>query len=1443
MVSKVYFVQGVFSEVYKAWGHASVLEIIPKDDNKQLEMDLYGRVQVFRTPGIKEKLVQRYFQEQHGAHPVRDYYYQSDPDGGAFRFLMGVVPFFDQGDPDNDSNLPVYGDARAAYLDTEKEPAALSIFYRKDKPDQWLITVVKNTHLPKEQRQVYLLSSVDPKSFMIDDSIPVEEGELNAVPAYLQRLRDVADLPAELSGIGEILNNILNADGTIKEHADLLTDLFTGRLSDEKIALWPEVQSGIVEYTLYVKLVGNSLHYMIKTSEGLIKDKIALTDIKSFDHQLALGEQLQTIKNDIREITSKRGHWPVTFDEDPEWMQLLKGPDVVDKEGAVAEESAATTMMNNPYLIALHSMGPTALKISKEEIKDCLNKESQLAKNLQSILDDELLKKNPNFQKEHFELVHNLFQLQRSDLWSVLKADTEGFIRFFNDLADKDARLLKSILQKEQGIDCLHLIHKCKTPHLIFDLLQSGDEREQLIDDLIGLAQFAAVAARNVPKNQYILSLSFQFVLKYPNRVLTDNPAKFLEDIIPRPNEFNETRLQQFCTLRKLIEFLNKTRGIEKIKPELLFPFLSANLDNKDLITSVQEAFAKLDTLNVKNSEAYALVLRSAVFRKIVADLKADEVEKSEQCIELAINLDKMGQLGTYSVLSDDLKVVKAFNQFARHEGLKDILVATITGQGAAACKPILENEILSVLVAADIKVSQEQAAKILNPKLSLPEQLNEILKNKDYDPPKRKILYQLAFDLDVLGAPEAFKELAQKDKKFLDLLHQCSVVPEYRELLKSMLSGYASGLWMLELMAYSDVPFSHFEEHLNKPASTLDDALKWVYRNKTSPEVTSVAIEFLFKKPDLEIGDLRSVIEFLQDTPKCAVARESMVDFLAAHFQAQDLLSRVNRVYKKFAALGEVDNKFYTLALKEERFRAIAEALPPIGAEQDCGFIRTDATPTNDVLGTFTSPQYILTKEGFFYYNPSHKKLLSIDLEKAQWEALNKNFPQTIAKLAERDFKLLTETAPIREHNKNLIELAESLHSQNALDKYYLIASSTRLASTYVRFIKNNFASIGRELFKRIASMDYDLELMPESDEPEKHTTLYIKVVEDLFHYAVKTPEGVVKKGIIATGEVDNFKPEQPLVEQLENIKSKILNITSERGDTRSKVLNLLENKHLIALVDAFVGPSEPQLRHLLDSSSDKFKAMDILLSLKLDVAKTEAYQWAIIDTSTAKNFRKVLFQINEMQGISVQTKAKMIDTLCSLQLGYVPGKPHIRDRRDAFSLYLGDDTKGRRFRSSITQIEETCTKIKARWNAETAPANAKAKAKAFQKEEQSYRKGLYEAVFDNLHQPMSKKDFEGRIEQASQCMLSVVDVRRRSWIIAVMETLAEALNIAFGTGISRFAKSKTFFTRTASGQEVRNLNHSLIKEDPKQDSKGDKEEIEKQILDAADTNLPKVL
>lgn len=1482
-----YYLEGTFAEIFAACGLKSMIAKRNLDNDIEIQKDLYARIPFFHMTGIKEILEQHflpntnlhlmpklpddltgykgsyiyrnqrdnkklYFIKPNGAaedvpikvfsqfdqqlelipreqenlyklthdeigalitsnggythlpvdaDPIRNHYMQGDMEATNLKFILGHVPFFDLNDPEDEVTIAMYGakDARGGYIDSQKKPTGITIFYRKGHPEQWMIVIAKNVHLPKEQRKVHILSSVDPKSFMIDlDSLEkVQEVDLRSLPEKVGQLKAVADSPA----IGEIIQNVLNADGTISEHPDLF-EMFTG-----------------------------SIH---------------------------------------------RGK---KFDDDPKWMQLL--------------EERFAEIIKNPFVIDLFSsLDEESMRMSREEIEACLDEKSELAKAVKYIQANESLKEHKEVKRELLLLAHNLYQLGHIDKFfnfANFPEKKEGFFDFFNKLAEdtKSHSVLKNILENEK-LDHLRTIHKaiqkCNDVADVIKRLKESGEQERLINQLIiftqgiappkneevlalviglvlrapaddqallidqleGLTEYLTEQKPSKKaKNEDVLSLTIEFLLRHPAReAIPENPLIFLKNDIAENKRYPLNRLTLFCELKKLIGFLNNAEGIKKLKPEHLTQFLAEHLNtqglNHELWKSVQETVAKLDVLKVESPAAYSLALRSPAFRRIVAGLKVEEAEKNQKCIELAINLEKMGQLANYSVFAGDLEWVNAFNQFVKYEGIKNVLVEKFSIQGAEACKPILKNERLNALISADIKVTKAQANRIINPQEPLSEQFNGILKNKDYNPPKRKILYQLALDLDMIGASEAFKELAQEDNKFLEWLHESCLAPENRKLLTPMLSGYAPGLGVLKLMAYSDVPFALFRGHFNQVPQNLVDALNWLNRNKPTPEITSLAIRFLFKKPNLEIGKLESVIKFLQDTPKCGVDKTSITEFLAANHEDQALLSRVNAVYKKLAALGNIDNKFYTLALEEKRFRAVVEGLPPISADHDCGFIRVDETPKDEILRTYKSSNYILTKEGFFYYDKSNDKLLTINLEESELKELKEKFPKTIDKLTDEQFAPLTKL--IKKYNIILIELAGRLAQLGHLDKYENFASNTQLASRLVTFANNNYIT-RLELIKRLDAMDYGLKLMPESDEPLsaeaiKDDTIYIKFEKDLFHYLVKTPEGQKEEGKIPVKDIKNFNPEKPLDEQLQNLKSEILAITSERGHTRSKepseVLKLLANKRLNALLEADIDPSDAQLSRLLDPNSEKSKAMDILVSLKLDVAKKEAYQWAIIDSSAAKNFRKILVKINDMPKISAETKAKMIGTLCSLQLGDdEPQMMRLRHGKDVFSLYLSEDTKGTKFRRSIDKIEETCTKIKARWNTESAPADAKAKAKAFETEEQSYRKGLYEVVFDNLHNPVSKKDFEGRINQVSQRMLSVVDVRRRSWIKAIAETLLEALNIISGTFISRNTKGTTFFSRTTSGQAVRNLNESLVDKDPQQRTRDLKEELEKQQFD----------
>lgn len=51
-----------------------------------------------------------------------------------------------------------------AYVDENKVPSGLLLYYRKDEPNRWIIGLTKNTNLKPEKRQLFILTSFDPRT-------------------------------------------------------------------------------------------------------------------------------------------------------------------------------------------------------------------------------------------------------------------------------------------------------------------------------------------------------------------------------------------------------------------------------------------------------------------------------------------------------------------------------------------------------------------------------------------------------------------------------------------------------------------------------------------------------------------------------------------------------------------------------------------------------------------------------------------------------------------------------------------------------------------------------------------------------------------------------------------------------------------------------------------------------------------------------------------------------------------------------------------------------------------------------------------------------------------------------------------------------------------------------------------------------------------------------
>lgn len=100
-----------------------------------------------------------------------------------------------------------------AYQDDQNQPCGLTSMYRRDKPEIWAIGFMRNAHLGHKDREVILLSSVDPTQYMVHPN-----PEMPAVAATHLDPRLLGRLGAEIPRL--LLQSLFTApDGSINVHA------------------------------------------------------------------------------------------------------------------------------------------------------------------------------------------------------------------------------------------------------------------------------------------------------------------------------------------------------------------------------------------------------------------------------------------------------------------------------------------------------------------------------------------------------------------------------------------------------------------------------------------------------------------------------------------------------------------------------------------------------------------------------------------------------------------------------------------------------------------------------------------------------------------------------------------------------------------------------------------------------------------------------------------------------------------------------------------------------------------------------------------------------------------------------------------------------------------------------------------------------------------------
>lgn len=98
------------------------------------------------------------------------YYWQGDMSAGNIQMLFPESAFR-KADESSELTETYYRQKKAvsfAYVDKAGVPSGFSFCYRADDPSLWLIAITKNTHLPVEQREVYVVTSFNPEPYLVE---------------------------------------------------------------------------------------------------------------------------------------------------------------------------------------------------------------------------------------------------------------------------------------------------------------------------------------------------------------------------------------------------------------------------------------------------------------------------------------------------------------------------------------------------------------------------------------------------------------------------------------------------------------------------------------------------------------------------------------------------------------------------------------------------------------------------------------------------------------------------------------------------------------------------------------------------------------------------------------------------------------------------------------------------------------------------------------------------------------------------------------------------------------------------------------------------------------------------------------------------------------------------------------------------------------------------
>lgn len=209
-----YLIQGTFQDFFEAFGYdefyaggTSSVEVL-KDLERTLFLGTASDCQ-FHMDTWKD-----------GAKSDHEHYTQGNMSAGNLFLMFGHQPFMST-NPELTESQQVYlyqknrVSTAFAYVNKDKQLCGFGLYYLKNNPRKWMIGGIKNTNLLPSERQVSIITSVDPSPFIKKNTA------LSIEPVTID--------DKQLSALGNgqylepYLRHLVNSDGTINVRAEVIS--------------------------------------------------------------------------------------------------------------------------------------------------------------------------------------------------------------------------------------------------------------------------------------------------------------------------------------------------------------------------------------------------------------------------------------------------------------------------------------------------------------------------------------------------------------------------------------------------------------------------------------------------------------------------------------------------------------------------------------------------------------------------------------------------------------------------------------------------------------------------------------------------------------------------------------------------------------------------------------------------------------------------------------------------------------------------------------------------------------------------------------------------------------------------------------------------------------------------------------------------------------------